>query len=70
MGFEERETKRSRSVVGSMVSSKSTESKEKIPRTYTLTPDIVKRLKIRAATEERELSDVVQAALEAYLGDD
>lgn len=36
--------------------------------TFYLTPDLVRRVKIRAIHEETDASTLVRAALEAYLG--
>ena len=36
--------------------------------TYYLTPELIRRLKIRAAEDESDASTTVRAALEAFLG--
>ena len=42
------------------------EVQERVKRTFMLTPERAKWLKVQAALEEREMSDIVDEALETY----
>lgn len=72
MGLQERENKR-KSVIGTITTSnKKTEKEEnngRIQRSYYIDADIVKALKIKAARENKKMTDVVNEILRTGLKD-